>query len=272
MKNEDVSRIEISDLTSLWDAIKEAKSFFEGIYPFWRGHANFVWPLQAEVFRTRVNGKRHDEVSLIRYFMAHAEARHRQCPTTGDYLGWLMLARHHGLPTRLLDWSWSPMVALYFAVQEDENGPNADGCIWALEPGRMNLQMMGERRFLAPDEAPVLELADIAFEFKKDRRDANTLARARKAFAIGGREIDLRVLVQQGAFTIHADDTDLTDLDYVYPNDRPDRPPWRRAFRVPTVSKLSLLEALRAVGIHRSALFPDLSALAEDIKSRPMLS
>ena len=204
--------------------------------------------------------------------MAHAESRHPRCPLSDDRLGWLMLGRHYGLPTRVLDWSWSPLVALYFAAQEDKNTPGIDGCIWALEPGRMNLQMMGDRRFLAADEPRVLDIAEIAFESSMDAFRAKTSVLVDKAFAVGTREIDPRVLVQQGAFTIHADGADLADLDYVYPRDPPPAPPWRRVFRVPSASKSWLLEVLGAVGIRKSSLFPDLGALAEDIKLRPMLS
>jgi hypothetical protein len=136
-----------------------------------------------------------------------------------------MLGRHYGLPTRILDWSWNPLVALYFAAQEDKTTPGVDGCIWALERGRMNLQMMGDRRFLAADEPQVLNIAELAFESKMDEFHAKTGA-----------------------------------------------PPRRRGFRVPSASKFQLLEVLGAIGIRKSSLFPDLGALAEDIKLRSMLA
>ncbi len=132
MVDHDLSEDEITNLATLERAIREVRSLWHGIDCVWRGHAQFDWRLQADVFRPKADGQLHSENSLIRYFMAYAGTRHAHRPDHNDYLGWLTLARHYGLPTRLLDWSTSPLVALYFAVSEDEGTLAVDGCLWAL--------------------------------------------------------------------------------------------------------------------------------------------
>jgi hypothetical protein len=111
--------------------------------PFWhryyfRGQSDRNWTLEPSISRVLASrgGRELDlrecifiELSALRSFRrrAHLHYDPSLLPSTEDVLAWWNLMQHHRAPTRLLDWSYSPYVALYFAVDRDFE---VDGCVW----------------------------------------------------------------------------------------------------------------------------------------------
>jgi FRG domain len=129
--------ITLTDVAKVIEAARDVLRPFENDTAWWRGHAKADWRLAAHAHR-RDPQRQNGETTLIGHFVSRAPSRsHRACPAEGDHFRWLFLAQHYGLPTRLLDWTESPLIAAYFAVQDHQLWTE-DGCIWALWPTGLN--------------------------------------------------------------------------------------------------------------------------------------
>jgi len=77
----------------------------------------------------RLGGKYWElEPHLVRNFIKYTGTD----PSEHSIWSWLSIARHHGLPTRLLDWTYSPLVAMHFATS-NINKYDRDGIIWCVD-------------------------------------------------------------------------------------------------------------------------------------------
>jgi len=104
-----------------------------------RGQSNSEWSLVPSLarldhkkFPVKFNdGWKGTENHLLSEFKKFASTHFKVEPK--NKLEWLIQAQHHGLPTRLLDWSTNPLKALYFAV-ENFRHDNADGKVFIYTP------------------------------------------------------------------------------------------------------------------------------------------
>jgi len=251
MTSSETSALRHSDRTvrSVGDFISALYDTSRGGLVWYRGHANTAWELVPSIARS--TSDRSAELTTIKRFKQNAAPYLPQRPL--DDWEWIFLMQHHRAPTRLLDWSESPIVALYFALCEPLQDAH-DAAIWCLDPIALN-KLAGHIRGF--------DLDILAFGIDKSLDDYlpdhvnERLSKLNPIAAIGPRN-SARMVAQSGAFTVmHAEPLPIESLanrQHI----------WR--ILVPADAKLRLREELKIMGISEHSLFPDLDRVAGVVK------
>jgi hypothetical protein len=260
-------------VNSLEELITKAEEILHGWNKadlFWRGQRQYAcqqnpWKLVPRVLR-REYGLPFERSTSPR-FKQRAPSVLPACPGPAEYSRWMFLMQHHGLPTRLLDWSRSVLVAAYFAVcgiRKEEKAEREtreqvpDAVIWALHPVELNRRQVGQAEILESNH-PV---ADSLFRLPFTGLGAQPLqGLPASVIAVAPDYVDPRMVMQHCAFTLHRDEMPLEDQQG---NDQ-----FMIPITIPGQQKRKLYDSLRLVGIREFPLFPDLDGLARDLESWP---
>ena len=188
------------------------------------------------------------ENALIKRFMQNATP-HIEVPPRDEW-EWMFLMQHHRAYTRLLDWSESPLAALYFAVSNKRYW-RQDGAVWCLDPVALNTA--ANLTFDFEPEIPAFGRDKVLDSYLPSRVQENPS----KLFpvAIVGPRNTPRMAAQLGTFTInhrlHAPIEEIGDCRHV----------WR--WIVPAPAKKLLLMELAHLAISALTLFPELDRVAD---------
>ena len=224
-----------------------------------RGQADKGWPLEHSLARKLPdNISENDAIDVEKFLMskfqeqAHFFADVVKLDDT-DLPSYWMLMQNHGAPTRVLDWTASPFVALYFAVNQK---PNQDGAVYIINQGRVILE--SQKRFGAD--------YDIASGPQKTYDKLFRASEKEMLFPVQLIRSIQRVAVQQGRGTIctnilakHSDvllDV-LGDVD-------PSVTKYHKLV-IPAQLKMQFLQRLRQMNITPNSLFPGIDGLGMDI-------
>jgi hypothetical protein len=156
----------------------------------------------------------------------------------------LSLAQHHGLPTRLLDWTYGALAAVWFAVEhgakEDEEGKQ-NAVVWLLKTR--------SEEFISTDEQQKITLLD------------NLKTRIYRP-----RAITRRIVVQGGLFTVHQFRTRQRDFLELNRNSVYRRRLVKFIIEAPVCDKIK--KELDGCGVNRATLFPDREGLCSHLAWR----
>lgn len=177
---------------------------------WFRGSRNAAWRLVPKLYRSKAGAKDllEDEDEIREEFVRRAPSLTTYTPRNA--WEWYFLMQHYSAPTRLLDWTEDPQIALYFALMDSE--AYQDAAVWVLDPWRLNKLVLDSDEVLPPGSDGLADRDRRKYApWLPDRFDAKRRLRKRLPVAIFPNQFDRRIAAQRSCFTVHGVKKDSLD-------------------------------------------------------------
>jgi hypothetical protein len=237
----------LSSIAQLHCEIEEERQADAKLY--FRGHAKASYLLIPTIGREHCYGGKKrmfstdDELMLLHRFRRRSYTFFERAISPVEAI---FLARQHGMPTRLIDWTANALFALYFACSEYAND---DGRLWVMLPRETR------------GDIDVFDLIGTASEEELFEQAKNSGIRILFPFFNSPRAV-----AQEGIYTVHPDpwrpldcyrdepfEEDHLDIERLY------------AWSIPSGAKIDILRQLSSSGLTRRTVYPDLDGIARSL-------
>lgn len=241
------------------ELLREVKQFRRNrrLMPFWfRGSVNRKYKLVPSIGRKPFQVDR--ERALVNLFKQNAVQFIDKRPQSE--WEWLFVARHHTVPTRLLDWTESPLIALYFATHSVDPRwakieAGKDGALWLLLPTKLN-EMSTAVRHTSDFALPIFEDSDAILHNYLPSVLAQSPPSSTKVDPVAGiaERHSVRMQAQRSVFTVtHRSQTPIEAIGDGSHIGR---------FIIPRTAKERIRKELEALRVDRLTVFPELDNAA----------
>lgn len=253
-----------------WDAVK---GYLQDKGPGWlfRGHADSSWGLQSTVERYRGDMPASAAEEMItRRFKRNAYAYLEAHQMPRDAVEWTALMQHHGAPTRLLDWTTSPYVAAFFALEEAVD-PDKYCAIWAIDAEWCKEQGSEIIRAAAGDNTRLKAFsAGASTWLDEDFEEVFQKRKLRLAMPVEPFRRNERLTIQNGLFLCPGDVSAGFGGNFAgYDQSVMDR--YLVKVELSNGLRREILQDLNKMNINRATLFPGLDGFAQSLKHATVL-
>jgi hypothetical protein len=232
------------------DSWQEDLGRFRSTHVF-RGLGNAAHDLRPSLSRPERNYI-HVENHLLRAFKKYA----KQDAVPADSL-WnlLAVAQHHGLPTRLLDWTYSPFVALHFMTEKEEDFVY-DGLVWSVDVARTNEYLPPPMRGMLRKEGSMVFTAEMLSRAASTLEEFEALSTDEFVAFFEPPSLDARMVNQYALFSLMSSATGCLDSWLA------GRPDLCKKVIVPAHLKREIRDRLDQANVTERVLFPGLDGLS----------
>lgn len=201
-------------------------------------------------------GYAEQESHMLRNFRKYAQ---RDAVPGDSIWNWLALAQHHGLPTRLLDWTFSPFVALHFATSRLDMH-DVPGAIWCVDYVASNGFLPRKLRTLLDDEGSNVFTAEMLNSAAESLATFEKLARETFVVFFEPPSFDERIVNQFALFSLLSDPTaHLHEWLALHPE-------VARRIIIPPSLKREVRDKLDQMNVTERVLFPGLDGICAWLK------